>query len=108
MKKIAIIISIVCSLIILTPFGIFGFVKYKLYSIEKETRNYLLEKYDEDEIIEIEAYMAPGHMFYASVVFKDEKNIYYDYTKVDGKIRQVPSSIIDNYDYKYIEEYNRD
>lgn len=52
--------------------------------------------------------MAPGHMFYASVVFRDEKDIYYDYAKVDGKISQVPPSIIDNYDHKYMEKYNRD
>lgn len=107
MKKIAIIVSVACSFIILTPFGIFGYVQYKLYSIEKETRNYLLETYNEDDIVEIEAYMAPGHMFYASVVFRNEKDIYYDYAKVDGEIRQVPPSIIDNYDYKNIEEYNK-
>lgn len=59
-------ITVVSFLIILTPFGIFGFVKYKLYSVEKEASDYLLEKYNEDEIIEIKAYKAPGEIFYAS------------------------------------------
>lgn len=109
LKKFAIVFSIIIWLLILTPLGFIGYVMYQLHAIEKDTYEYLLEKYEEDEILSIDTSLSKGSFHYsANVIFKDEPHQIYEYIKYDGKIIQAyPDPEPDDYSFfKHLEKAN--
>lgn len=105
MKRIKWIVIIITLLIIITPVSVYGYVKYKNYSLEKATQQYLMDKGYEEEIISIEAKLKKLSLFTAEVTFKDEPDIIYNYKKEDSKIIQIgPESYRENYEFKHLEE----
>jgi len=105
-KKFAIGFSIIICLLLLYLVGTYGYVIYKLYSVKKDTYEYLLneKKYDENEIYEIDSKLGVGIKYQATVIFEDEKDIVYEYAKLDGEIKQIfPDAAETDYRYKHKE-----
>lgn len=88
---------------LITPIAGYGYVKYKLFILEKETYNHLIETYDEGEFNIETNFGMKGPLYTSTVVFEDEKDIEYIYIDKDRKIIQViPDPII--YNYKHTEK----
>lgn len=106
MKKFAITTTILTCILLILPLGLYGYVKYKFYVIEKETYEYLINDkgYDQNEIYQVESKLGFGQLFVAKVIFEDEKNVFYEYANVGGEIKQItPDDSINNYKYKHRE-----
>ncbi|MFJ7647479.1 hypothetical protein ACIQ1H_08015 [Lysinibacillus sp. NPDC097279] len=104
MKKFVMVVTLVNCLIIFSLIGCFGYIKYKLYAIKKETYEFLIDdkKYNKEQIYSIDSKLGVGILFQASVVFEDEQNIVYDYAKIQGQIKQIYPSEADTDDnYKH-------
>lgn len=99
------IVIIIGLLIIVTPVFLYGYVKYKHDSLEKETFNYLISKgYEKKDIVKIESKIKKLSLFTAEVTFEDEPNITYDYKKDGTEIIQIgPTFNEDDYDFKHLE-----
>ncbi|WP_267888733.1 DUF3139 domain-containing protein [Bacillus weihaiensis] len=72
-------------MIIMVPSLIFGYVKYKLHSLEEQTYAYLLKEYKEEDILKVKANIQKGTLFIANVTFKDEPNYVYDYADIEER-----------------------
>lgn len=88
-KKIAIIIQLFAGILVLMLLGVYLFVQYNVSTIKKETYEYLLTKYDSDEIYKVQGTLGKGQLFIAIVIFEDEKDVVYEYAKKDGEIIQI-------------------
>lgn len=86
--KIAIIVQFLAGILVLSLLGVYFFVQYNVTTIEKQTYAYLLNKYDSDEIHDVHGTIGKGQLFVATVEFEDEKDVVYEYVKIDGKIAQ--------------------
>ncbi|MCL1696761.1 MULTISPECIES: hypothetical protein [unclassified Lysinibacillus] len=91
MKKFAIVFSIIVGALLLYFVGTYGYVKYQLYTIKKDTHEYLInnKNYSEDDIYKIDSKIGVGIKYQATVIFEDEKYHVYDYEKSNGKIKQL-------------------
>ncbi|WHY89133.1 DUF3139 domain-containing protein [Neobacillus novalis] len=102
--------SLIISLIIIIPLGFYGYIKYQFNSLKDDTYDYLLERYNKDQIQKIETQLTIGSYHYvAFVTFKDEPEHIYEYRRIDGKIKQgtpLPSEEKAP-KYKHLEPNNR-
>lgn len=105
MKKVKWITIIIILVIIILPTSVYGYVKYKNYTLEKETCEYLQTiGYKETEILDIKSKIKKLSLFTAEVTFKDEPDITYDYKKDGKKIIQISPTIDKpNYKFKHLE-----
>ena len=68
----------------------FGYYKYNVYDLKKETYDYLYSKgYEESEIKKVEVVIELGPLLSTLVEFADEPNVLYWYDKRDGEIVQI-------------------
>lgn len=90
-KGFIIVITIIFCSFIFFLIGSYGYVKYNLYSIKKETYEYLINEksYNKDEIYQIDSKLGIGIKYQATVIFEDEKEHVYAYGKADGEIKQI-------------------
>ncbi|KOO51046.1 DUF3139 domain-containing protein [Viridibacillus arvi] len=102
-KKFAIFITIITVVLLITPLVGYGYVKYKLFILEKDTYNYLLEKYDKNDFKIETNFGMKGPLYTSTVVFEDEKDIEYIYINNQGNIVQIiPDPSI--YNFKHTEK----
>jgi len=88
-KKALIIFTTVTWLMILCPFAILGYINYQKHSLKNDVYAYLLEKYQEDDILEIDTTLTKAsYHFTTFVTFRDEPDQKYEYIRVDKEIRQ--------------------
>jgi len=81
---------ILAILFVGTPLCLFGYYKYNLYALKKETYDYLYSKgYEENEIKKVEVINVKGPLLSSLVEFTDEPNVLYWYDKRDGEIVQI-------------------
>jgi|SRR5699024_9400047 len=97
---------LVFILIVLIPFSIYGYIKYKHYITEKKTQEYLIEYgYEDEDISTINSKMKKLSLFTAEVTFVDEPDITYDYKVENKKVIQLgPTLDAKDYDFKHLEE----
>lgn len=97
---------IVCILIVVISFSIYGYIKYKHYITEKETQEYLIEYgYEDEDILSIHSKIKKLSLFTAEVTFVDEPDITYDYKVENGKVIQLgPTLDKEDYDFKHLEK----
>ena len=89
-KLLATVMIILAILIVGTPLCLFGYYKYNLYALKKETYDYLYSKgYEENEIKKVEVINVKGPLLSSLVEFTDEPNVLYWYDKRDGEIVQI-------------------
>ncbi|MEH6942089.1 hypothetical protein [Bacillus sp. JJ722] len=72
-------------------------VMYIVKGLETKTREHLLKRYKEDEILSLKVPEGNGYIGYAYkcvVIFADEPNIEYNYIYLDGEILQVSTTPI--------------
>lgn|SRR5690625_1426187 len=105
MKLIKGLVIIISLIIIIVPTSVYGFVKYKSYTLEKETRKHLKTiGYKDDEILDVKTKIKKLSLFTAEVIFSDEPNIIYDYKKEGNNIIQIgPTTDKRDYEYKHLE-----
>ena len=73
-----------------TPLCLFGYYKYNVYALKKETYDYLYSNgYEENEINKVEVINVKGPLLSTLVEFTDEPNVLYWYDKRDGEIVQI-------------------
>ena len=73
-----------------TPLCLFGYYKYNVYALKKETYDYLYSNgYEENEINKVEVINVKGPLLSSLVEFTDEPNVLYWYDKRDGEIVQI-------------------
>ena len=89
-KLLATVMIILAILFVGTPLCLFGYYKYNLYALKKETYDYLYSKgYEENEIKKVEVINVKGPLLSSLVEFTDEPNVLYWYDKRDGEIVQI-------------------
>ena len=89
-KLLATVMIILAILIVGTPLCLFGYYKYNLYALKKETYDYLYSNgYEENEINKVEVINVKGPLLSTLVEFTDEPNVLYWYDKRDGEIVQI-------------------
>ncbi|MGG0663209.1 hypothetical protein ABE042_03765 [Viridibacillus arvi] len=88
-KKFAIFLSTITDVLLLTPLVGYGYIKYRLFILEKDTSNYLLEKYDKNAFKIETNFGMKGSLYTSTVVFEDEKDIEYIYINNQGNIVQI-------------------
>lgn len=81
------IFIILLIIIIITPFLIYGYMKYNHHITEKKTYQYLIEYgYEDTEILNIESRLMKGTLFTAEVTFKDKPDIIHYYKIRNDKL----------------------
>ena len=89
-KLLATVMIILAILFVGTPLCLFGYYKYNLYALKKETYDYLYSKgYEENEIKKVEVINVKGPLLSSLVEFTDEPNVLYWYDKRDDSIVQI-------------------
>ncbi|WP_017755021.1 alpha-amylase family protein [Calidifontibacillus oryziterrae] len=89
-KLLATVMIVLCVLIVLTPLCIYGYYKYNVYALKKETYEHLYNKgYEDTEIKKIEIINVKGPALSSLVEFNDETNVLYWYDKRNGQIVQI-------------------
>ncbi|MGE7924296.1 hypothetical protein ACQKND_14020 [Viridibacillus arvi] len=102
-KKFTIFITTITVVLLITPLVGYGHIKYKLFILEKNTSNYLLEKYDKNDYKIETNFGMKGPLYTSIVIFEDEKDIEYIYINNQGNIVQIiPNPII--YNFKHTEK----
>lgn len=96
-RKLAIFITVSAGSIIAALLIALGYIEYRKNLIEKETYEYLLQNHKPHEIYEVRGSLGFGHLFVATVIFENEKNLVYEFGKKDGQIIQLtPEPGIEN------------
>lgn len=92
-KKIKLLATVMIILAILTVgtlLCLFGYYKYNVYALKKETYDYLYSKgYADHEIKKVEVVIEIGPLLSSVVEFADEPNVLYWYDERDGEIVQI-------------------
>ncbi|WP_042349498.1 DUF3139 domain-containing protein [Bacillus massiliigorillae] len=83
-------------------------LQYIIKQLEMKTREHLMKKYKDNEIISLQVPLEKGNSGYAykcAVIFADEPHITYNYIYLDGEILQVSTTpkVIEQKSLKHIE-----